>query len=327
MVIALSQLCDKSNDHILFSSYWMACMECITKIDCLFVAVRYCHGWLGWCDLTCQAYNTTAYCHILRRHHRQRRGAKQPWPHLMDHGTTDYLSVYGWAQLDIICAKWISIGLSGRYMFFSAQKFIPSSSMIRFLEGGGSLTNRPTWALDSGWGPHRTDTLFPPSCGGSFIGLNRRNDWMGRLISARDSAEQGQHPSWGGSVRIKGAPVAVFFPVVKLRRNTTRGGECQVANLTGVKHILSAFVRRQTSRALFRSMSVKTDMDGTTDDRSYGPSCLDWGPWIAYATFARIGWLARQLDSDEDTCTSSSSSLFLWFYALKPDAHQSVPIT
>lgn len=43
--------------------------------------------------------------------------------------------------------------------------------------------------------------------GGSFIGLNRRNDWMGRLISARDSAEQGQHPSWGGSVRIKGAPV------------------------------------------------------------------------------------------------------------------------
>lgn len=68
-------------------------------------------------------------------------------------------------------------------------------------------------------------------------------------------------------------------------------------------------------------------MDGTTDDRSYGPSCLDWGPWIAYATFARIGWLARQLDSDEDTCTSSSSSLFLWFYALKPDAHQSVPIT
>lgn len=81
------------------------------------IAVRYCHGWLGWCDLTCQAYNTTAYCHILRRcvrnqrqenernaqqlklaqsrHHRQRRGAKQPWPHLMDHGTTDYLSVYG----------------------------------------------------------------------------------------------------------------------------------------------------------------------------------------------------------------------------------------
>lgn len=47
------------------------------------------------------------------------------------------------------------------------------------------------------------------------------------------------------------------FPVVKLRRNTTRGGECQVANLTGVKHILSAFVRRQTSRALLRSMSVK----------------------------------------------------------------------
>ncbi|OJI83786.1 hypothetical protein ASPTUDRAFT_190231 [Aspergillus tubingensis CBS 134.48] len=79
------------------------------------------------------------------------------------------------------------------------------------------------------------------------------------------------------------------FPLVKLRRNTTRGGECQVANLTGVKHILSAFVRRQTSRALLRK----------------------WGPWIAYATLARIGWLARQLDSDEDTCTSSSSSLAL----------------
>ncbi|RAH53299.1 hypothetical protein BO85DRAFT_453398 [Aspergillus piperis CBS 112811] len=30
------------------------------------------------------------------------------------------------------------------------------------------------------------------------IGLNRRNDWMDRLISAGDSAEQGQHPSWGG---------------------------------------------------------------------------------------------------------------------------------
>lgn len=54
-------------------------------------------------------------------------------------------------------------------------------------------------------------------------------------------------------------------------------------------------------------------MDGvwTTDDRSSGPFCLEWGPWIAYATLARIGWLARQLDSDEDTCTSSSSSLAL----------------
>ncbi|PYH39064.1 uncharacterized protein BO87DRAFT_382141 [Aspergillus neoniger CBS 115656] len=91
------------------------------------------------------------------------------------------------------------------------------------------------------------------------------------------------------------------------------GGECQVANLTGVKHILSAFVRRQTSRALLRIW--------TTDDRSSGPFGLDWGPWIAYATLARIGWLARQLDSDEDTCTSSSSSLlFRWFCALKPDA-------
>ncbi|PYH63571.1 uncharacterized protein BO88DRAFT_430371 [Aspergillus vadensis CBS 113365] len=153
------------------------------------------------------------------------------------------------------------------------------------------------------------------------IGLNRRNDWMDRLISARDSAEQGQHPSrghvsvgkqslgdGGKEPMADGLNPAEHF-VLKLRRNTTRGGECQVANLTGVKHILSAFVRRQTSRALFRIW--------TTDDRSSGPFCLDWGPWIAYATLARIGWLARQLDSDEDTCTSSSSSLlFLWSAAM-----------
>lgn len=51
------------------------------------------------------------------------------------------------------------------------------------------------------------------------------------------------------------------------------------------------------------------------------------GPWIAYATLARIGWLARQLDSDEDTCTLSlslglsNSLLFLWVCTLKPDGH------